>query len=200
MGIQVKPNIGRTIPEELMNFTRLIFLNLSHNALAGQIPSSIGNLIQLESLDLSRNRFDGEIPSQLASLNFLSYLNLSYNRLVGKIPVGTQLQSFDASSYADNEELCGVPLIKSCGDDGITYGLSRSLQTRPHAIGWNFLSVELGFIFGLGLIIHPLLFRKQWRHWYWKRVDSILCLIFPQLNLEFERHGGQSYIVLRWGL
>ncbi|KAL2626799.1 hypothetical protein GLYMA_07G153200v4 [Glycine max] len=193
-------NFEGTIPEEIMNFTGLFCLNLSHNALAGQIPSSMGNLKQLQSLDLSSNRFDGEIPSQLASLNFLSYLNLSYNRLVGKIPVGTQLQSFDASSYADNEELCGVPLIKSCGDDGITYGRSRSLQTRPHAIGWNFLSVELGFIFGLGLIIHPLLFRKQWRHWYWKRVDSILCLIFPQLNLEFERHGGQSYIVLRWGL
>ena len=38
-------------------------LNLSHNALTGQIPSSIWNLKLLESLDLSSNDFDGEIPT-----------------------------------------------------------------------------------------------------------------------------------------
>ncbi|KAG4922163.1 hypothetical protein JHK86_050976 [Glycine max] len=182
-------NFEGTIPEELMNFTRLNLLNLSDNALAGQIPSSIGNLKQLEALDLSSNHFDGEIPTQLANLNFLSYLDLSSNRLVGKIPVGNQLQTFDASSFVGNAELCGAPLPKNCSNE--TYGL-------PCTFGWNIIMVELGFVFGLALVIDPLLFWKQWRQWYWKRVDLILCRIFPQLNLEYESSGGHCYQVLRW--
>ncbi|KAG4922164.1 hypothetical protein JHK86_050977 [Glycine max] len=182
-------NFEGTIPEELMNFTRLNLLNLSDNALAGQIPSSIGNLKQLEALDLSSNHFDGEIPTQLANLNFLSYLDLSSNRLVGKIPVGNQLQTFDASSFVGNAELCGAPWPKNCSNE--TYGL-------PCTFGWNIIMVELGFVFGLALVIDPLLFWKQWRQWYWKRVDLILCRIFPQLNLEYESSGGHCYQVLRW--
>ncbi|KAG4936915.1 hypothetical protein AAZX31_18G185400 [Glycine max] len=182
-------NFEGTIPEELMNFTRLNLLDLSDNALAGQIPSSIGNLKQLEALDLSSNHFDGEIPTQLANLNFLSYLDLSSNRLVGKIPVGIQLQTFDASSFVGNAELCGAPLPKNCSNE--TYGL-------PCTFGWNIIMVELGFVFGLALVIDPLLFWKQWRQWYWKRVDLILCRIFPQLNLEYESSGGHCYQVLRW--
>ncbi|NP_001235482.2 disease resistance protein [Glycine max] len=181
-------NFEGTIPEELMNFTRLNLLDLSDNALAGQIPSSIGNLKQLEALDLSSNHFDGEIPTQLANLNFLSYLDLSSNRLVGKIPVGIQLQTFDASSFVGNAELCGAPLPKNCSNE--TYGL-------PCTFGWNIIMVELGFVFGLALVIDPLLFWKQWRQWYWKRVDLILCRIFPQLNLEYESSGGHCYQVLR---
>ncbi|KAG5095425.1 hypothetical protein JHK84_051013 [Glycine max] len=189
-------NFEGTIPEELMNFTRLHLLNLSDNALAGHIPSSIGNLKQLESLDLSSNHFDGEIPTQLANLNFLSYLNVSSNRLVGKIPVGNQLQTFDASSFVGNAELCGAPLIKNCSNE--TYGLPTSPHARPCTFGWNIIRVELGFVFGLALVIGPLLFWKQWRQWYWKRVDLILCRVFPQLNLEYESSGGHCYQVLRW--
>jgi len=78
-----------------MKFKALYALNLSNNALSGEIPSLIGNLEQLESLELSQNSQSGEIPIQVASLSFLSYLNLS-NNLVGKIPSGTQpgLSSF----------------------------------------------------------------------------------------------------------
>uniref|UniRef100_A0A0R0FD00 Uncharacterized protein n=2 Tax=Glycine max TaxID=3847 RepID=A0A0R0FD00_SOYBN len=189
-------NFEGTIPEELMNFTRLHLLNLSDNALAGHIPSSIGNLKQLESLDLSSNHFDGEIPTQLANLNFLSYLNVSSNCLAGKIPGGNQLQTFDASSFVGNAELCGAPLIKNCSNE--TYGLPTSPHARRCTFGWNIMRVELGFVFGLALVIGPLLFWKQWRQWYWKRVDLILCRVFPQLNLEYESSGGHCYQVLRW--
>ena len=42
------------IPKDLMDFEDLRVLNLSNNALSGEIPSLMGNLINLESLDLSK--------------------------------------------------------------------------------------------------------------------------------------------------
>jgi Leucine-rich repeat (LRR) protein len=101
------------IPEDLMDLKALYVLNLSNNAFSNEIPSTIGNLKQLESLDLSNNSLVGEIPMQLASLSFLSYLNLSFNHLVGKIPTGTQLQSFQASSFEGNYGLYGPPLTET---------------------------------------------------------------------------------------
>jgi hypothetical protein len=73
----------------------------------------IGGMDNMESLDLSNNKFCGEIPQSMSLLNFLGYLNLSCNNFDGKIPIGTQLQSFNASSYIGNPKLCGAPL-KNC--------------------------------------------------------------------------------------
>ena len=188
-----------SIPEVLMDFKALYILNISNNRLSGEIPSSIGNLKQLESLDLSNNSLVGEIPVQLSSLFFLSYLNLSFNDLVGMIPTGTQLQSFQASSYEGNDGLCGPPLTKT--PDG-----KRQDELHPQlacgrracSIDWNFLRVELGFVFGLGIVFGPLMFWRQWRIRYWKLVDKILCWIFSRIHLEYVTHRGQTYIVLRW--
>ncbi|KAK2431216.1 receptor protein EIX2 [Trifolium repens] len=94
------------IPEEIGNLIGLVSLNLSRNNLSGEITSKIGRLISLDSLDLSRNNFFGPIPSSLAQIDRLSMLNLSDNNLSGKIPIGTQLQSFEASSYGGNVDLC----------------------------------------------------------------------------------------------
>ncbi|KAL4338204.1 hypothetical protein AHAS_Ahas12G0186800 [Arachis hypogaea] len=188
------------IPKELMDFKALHLLNLSHNALSGQIPSSIGNLNQLESLDLSMNSLEGEIPTELANLNFLSYLNLSFNHLTGKIPTGTQLQSFEASSFEGNDGLYGPPLTKS-----LNHGMHAlpppempqcgSLACEVH---WNLVSAKMGLVFGLGIVFGSLLFWKRWRMRYCQFLDKILCRIFPQLTHDFERHGGQSYKVLVW--
>ncbi|KAK7260600.1 hypothetical protein RIF29_26792 [Crotalaria pallida] len=165
-------NLEGPIPEELMNFTGLYVLNLSGNTFTGQIPSSIGNLKQLESLDLSNNHFSGTILTQLASLNFLSYLNLSFNQLTGKIPTGTQLQSSDASSFEGNVGLYGPPLTQSPN----AFVPALSPPGRPHAIEWRILSVELGLVFGLGL-----LFWKQWR-------QCIHCCYWNGVNCDEKGH------------
>jgi hypothetical protein len=186
------------IPEQLMNFKAVHVLNFSNNNFYGEIPSSIGNLKQLESLDLSNNSLDGKIPVQLSSISFLSYLNLSLNQFVGKIPTGTQLQSFPASSYDGNDELYGPPLTEIPDD--------RRREVHPRlacgwlacSIDWNFLSVELGLVSGLGIVIGPLMFWKQWRIKYWKLVDKILCRIFSRMHLEYVTDRGETYIVLRW--
>ncbi|XP_057458134.1 receptor-like protein 7 [Lotus japonicus] len=189
------------IPNELMNFKAMNALNLSHNAFMGHIPSTIGNLKEMESLDLSNNSFNGEIPHELASLHFLAYLNLSYNHLVGEIPKGTQVQSFDASSFEGNKELCGPPLTMSCSNES---GLSPPASETPDSgadsssVDWNFLSVELGFIFGFGIFIIPLISWKKWRMWYSKHADEMLFRIIPQLDLVYENRTAKRYKTLRW--
>ncbi|KAK7349802.1 hypothetical protein VNO77_07500 [Canavalia gladiata] len=193
-------NFEGPIPIELMQFKALNVLNLSHNALLGHIPSSIGNLKNLESLDLSSNSLDGLIPAELGSIYFLSYLNLSFNHLMGEIPLGTQIQSFDADSFKGNEELCGPPLTHKCSNDG-EQGLSSSKTPHSHnesSIDWNFLSAELGLVFGFGIFILPLMFWKRWRLWYSEHVDDLLYRIIPQLDFVYQHRGGQKYRTLTW--
>ncbi|KAK4268561.1 hypothetical protein QN277_025203 [Acacia crassicarpa] len=190
--------IEGSIPQEMMDFTALIGLNLSNNNLTGPIPSSMWKLKQLESLDLSNNYFTGEIPSELASLSFLSYLNLSDNHLVGKIPTGTQLQTFDATSFQGNDGLYGPPLTQSPqnGPQGL---MPPPTSANNHAIDFEFIKgLELGVIFGLGIIIGPLFFWRRWTIRYWKCVDFILCSIFSQIYVDYQRREGQWITVLRW--
>ncbi|XP_048135021.1 receptor-like protein EIX2 [Rhodamnia argentea] len=107
------------IPEGLTRLARLQNFNLSRNRLIGKIPSDIGNLTYLESLDLSNNKLSGEVPPSISNLRFLSSLDLSFNSLSGRVPSSNQLSTLDAQSiYRGNDELCGAPLSKACpGDD-----------------------------------------------------------------------------------
>ncbi|KAE9450367.1 hypothetical protein C3L33_17733, partial [Rhododendron williamsianum] len=137
------------IPQEIASLSELVSLNLSRNNFTGKIVQNIDRMKMLESLDLSRNRLFGEIPPTLAALNFLSVLDLSNNNLSRKIPTSTQLQSFDASVYSGNAQLCGVPLPDKCpgeeqggkkviqeGDDEDWKVSIPDLRHRP--LGMNF--------------------------------------------------------------
>ncbi|RHN58877.1 putative leucine-rich repeat domain, L domain-containing protein [Medicago truncatula] len=187
------------IPNELMQFKALNALNLSHNALTGHIPSSVGNLKNLECMDLSNNSLNGEIPQELSSIYFLEYMNLSFNHLVGRIPLGTQIQSFDADSFKGNEGLCGPPLTNNCNNDGVQgFASELSHSHNDNSIDWNLLSVELGFIFGFGIFILPLIWLMKWRLWYFKHVDEMLYRFLPQLDFVYEQQEGKRYRSLRW--
>ncbi|KAG2690921.1 hypothetical protein I3760_09G212800 [Carya illinoinensis] len=184
-------NFDGHIPEELGGLKYLHILNLSHNAFTGQIPSTLAKLSNLESLDLSGNELTGEIPQQLADgLIFLSVLNLSFNQLVGRIPLIKQFATFSEVCYEGNQGLCGFPLKEKCNGDGApTSSPPIFEETHSHSgilVDWNFLSVELGFIFGFGIVIGPLMFWKRWRFWYSKQIDDILFKIFPKLYLGKE--------------
>ncbi|XP_020219631.1 receptor-like protein 6 [Cajanus cajan] len=185
------------IPEELMSLRALNVLNLSHNVFSSHIPSSVGNLTHLESLDLSNNDLSGEIPLELASLNFLAYLNLSFNHLLGKIPTGAQMQTFESSSFQSNEGLCGPPL-KDCSNDRVGHSPPTPVYEMQSSVDWNFLSMELGLIFGSGIVILPLMFLERWSLLYWKQVDNLLYRIVPQLDFVYEHNRRQRYKTLRW--
>ncbi|KAI4354352.1 hypothetical protein L6164_003222 [Bauhinia variegata] len=156
------------IPTEITSLLALLSLNLSKNFLNGQIPKNIGNMGALESLDLSRNQLFGEIPTSIANLSFLSKLNLSFNNLSGKIPTGTQLQSFEESSFIGNN-LCGLPLYNSC----ITHHINNKYKGGGHEINWFYVSMAFGFIVGFGGFVGPLFLYRSWRYAYFQFIDNM---------------------------
>eukprot|EP00256_Glycine_max_P056900 XP_014624566.1 receptor-like protein EIX1 [Glycine max] len=157
------------IPREITYLNGLNFLNMSHNQLIGHIPQGIGNMRSLQSIDFSRNQLSREIPPSIANLSFLSMLDLSYNHLKGKIPTGTQLQTFDASSFIGNN-LCGPPLPINCSSNGKTHSYEGS---DGHGVNWFFVSMTIGFIVGFWIVIAPLLICRSWRYAYFHFLDHV---------------------------
>ncbi|XP_045810053.1 receptor-like protein EIX2 [Trifolium pratense] len=180
------------IPEEIGNLIELVSLNLSSNNLTGEITSKIGKLTSLEFLDLSTNHLCCSIPPSLAQINRLSMLNLSNNNLSGRIPIGTQLQSFEASSYEGNVGLCGKPLDKTCpGDEEVAHQKPETPEeSSPGDKKSIYLSVALGFITGLWGLWGSLLFIRTWRHKYVLFLNNIIdtIYVFMVLNAtKFQR-------------
>ncbi|KAK3032824.1 hypothetical protein RJ639_037001 [Escallonia herrerae] len=168
------------IPDNIGVLKSLYVLNLSHNVLTGSIPSSIGNLTQLGSLDLSVNKLFGLIPAELAGLTFLSVLNLSHNHLSGRIPTGRQLQTFSEDSFEGNEGLCGSPLNRSCsGAPPPAPSYQDGACDSACGFDWQSIIIGLGFGVGAGVVLAPLMFWKQGRHWWDEVTDKFLFMLLP---------------------
>ncbi|KAF7144173.1 hypothetical protein RHSIM_Rhsim05G0176400 [Rhododendron simsii] len=114
----------------------------------------------LESLDLSANKLSGEISRSLAHLNFLSVLNLSSNNLSGEIPLSTQLQSFNASAYPGNRNLCGLPLPNKCLGDTPIAPQPKEDEDRSITQGF-YISMGLGLFFGFWGVFGTILFNSR---------------------------------------
>ena len=139
---------------------------------------------------------------QLADgLIFLSFLNLSFNHLVGQIPQGMQFSTFSNDSYEGNKGLYGYPMTIECihvpgptfEEPHSSFGIGETHLNFGIVIDWNLIRIELGFIFGFGIVIGPLMFWKRWSTWYFDHVDDILIRIFPQLNLGTEYHRRRAH-------
>ncbi|XVF29720.1 hypothetical protein REPUB_Repub15cG0146600 [Reevesia pubescens] len=74
------------IPSNLGVLSSLLFFNMSRNHLFGSIPASIGELRTTEVIDLSDNMLNGSIPSEIGGAISLKELRLQKNFLSGKIP------------------------------------------------------------------------------------------------------------------
>ncbi|CAN6724189.1 unnamed protein product [Malus baccata var. baccata] len=131
-------NFSGPIPKEMGEFKSLYFLNLSSIFFIGKIPLSFANMHQLKSLDLSQNKLSRQIPPQLAKLTFLEFLNLSNNQLV-------KYSDFNISeSLVYRKQDCHhSPPPQSNG--------SHSNSGRE--IGRDLIGVEIGYMFGLGVVI-----------------------------------------------
>ncbi|XP_074284142.1 receptor-like protein EIX2 [Silene latifolia] len=167
------------IPYGISTLNGIESLDLSNNKLSGNIPFEIGNLTALELLDLSNNNLTGEKPASLANVTTLGIMNVSNNNLSGEIPVSTQLQSFDASSYAGNAGLCGAPLPSCSKDQAPSYvpkGDITSVRNKDDDFGFFlglYISVVLGFIVGFWGVCGTLVIKTSWRYAYFRFLDNI---------------------------
>ncbi|KAM3324737.1 receptor-like protein Cf-9 [Capsicum chacoense] len=183
------------IPSIIGDLVGLRTLNLSHNGLEGHIPASFHQLSVLESLDLSSNKIGGEIPQQLASLTFLAVVNLSHNHLVGCIPKGKQFDTFENSSYQENDGLRGFPLSKDCGgDDGVPQVTTLVEQEEEEVeeeegdlISWQ--AVLMGFGCGLviGLSIIYIMLSTHYPVWFSRMFVKFEHIIITRMKRHNNR-------------
>ena len=128
----------------------------------------------LLSIDFSINQLCGEIPSSISNLSFLSMLDLSYNHLKGKIPTGTQLQTFDASSFIGNN-LCDAPVPINCNSNTKVDSFEHNeKESDRHGVKWFFVSMTFGFVVGFWIVVGPLFIWRSWRHACFHFLDRVL--------------------------
>ncbi|XP_029126279.1 receptor-like protein EIX2 [Cajanus cajan] len=179
------------IPKEIGYLLGLISLNLSRNKLDGEIPTEIGNLSWLEFLDLSRNHFFGKIPFTLSKIDSLGVLDLSNNDLNGRIPWEGHLETFDASSFEGNLELCGEPLNKSCPGDKTTAKPEESaVDGEEDNSVFNealYMSLGLGFFAGFWGLLGPIILWKPWRIAYLRFLNRVTDYVLVTVELNIAK-------------
>ncbi|PPE02394.1 hypothetical protein GOBAR_DD00582 [Gossypium barbadense] len=196
-------HIHGKIPDWIWKPIDLARLNLSDNFLVG-FERPLKNITSsVEIIDLHVNQLQGEIPIPTLDATYLDYSDNNFSsvlpahigdslqHLVGPIPTSTQLQSFPEASFENNAGLCGPPLKTKCGLPPAKEDSPSDSETGS-IIHWNHLSIEIGFIFGLGTIIVPLIYWKRWRIWYFERIDHALSRLFPRLGRETKKHGRRA--------
>ncbi|OIW06374.1 hypothetical protein TanjilG_15019 [Lupinus angustifolius] len=189
-GIDLSSNqLTNEIPSEIEDLVGLVSLNLSRNNLSGKIPLKIGRLTSLDFLDLSRNHLSGSIPSSLTQIDRLSVLDLSHNYLSGEIPTGTQLQSFNASSYEDNLNLCGMPLQKDCTkEEPSKEPLIKFDEDEDSLLCLGFyISMAFGFVIGFWGIIGPIAVKRSWRHAYFRFFNDLADDIYVRIAITVAK-------------
>ncbi|KAM2028763.1 hypothetical protein TB2_040064 [Malus domestica] len=167
------------IPEFIGNLEGLVSFNISGNLLTGPIPSSFGNLRRLESLDLSHNKLSGQIPQSLTQLTFLAVFIVSNNSLTGPIPHGTQLTSFNSSSYEGNPGLCGDPLPKKCRDPKaprLSPSKTEENDSGSFEFDWKFVLAGLGSGLVVGVVLSDVVITKK-HEWFVEIVKTIKLMI-----------------------
>jgi len=106
--ICLTPEIYGTIPVGFSNTPYLRVLELSNNALTGNIPPEIGALSRLEVLDLTNNTLTGSIPSALGALADATVL-LRGNEMIRGQSTNTKIAPLSVCSNMHGLDLLDDP-------------------------------------------------------------------------------------------
>ncbi|KAB2615860.1 receptor-like protein 2 [Pyrus ussuriensis x Pyrus communis] len=177
--LPIYTDAGLTYPQRLSNWPPTISVSFNH--IHGRIPTEIGQMHLLHNLDFAGNYFSGNIPEQISNLKNLENLSLSMNHLSGNIPlslaslnflkylnVSTQLQSFNASAFEGNSELCGSPLHNECLPIKGIDANSKNNQgvDNEHDFPWLYI------------------FIKTWRYAYFKLFDNVQDRLYFMISVR----------------
>ena len=189
------------IPSELGALVQLLSLDLSKNRLDGVIPSALGGLVKLEALDVSQNELEGEIPQSFTQLTSLAFVNVSSNHLKGSIPTTPQwIQTFDSSSFQDNDGLCTdiisslakLPLCTDATPPSPGYSLHDSKERGiDNVIEW--LGFAVGYV--VGLLVGILCIVAHLIHKHGNLKHLIARLHIGILHLQSRLRSKQRYLV-----
>ncbi|XP_024630877.1 receptor-like protein EIX1 [Medicago truncatula] len=164
----------------------LEILSLRSNNFYGSLPSNLCYLTKLQVLDLSLNNISGRIPtcripSSIARIDRLAMLDLSNNQLCGNIPIGTQLQSFNASSFEGNSNLCGEPLDRKCPEEDPS---KHQVPTTDAGDDDNsiflealYMSMGIGFFTGFVGLVGSMLLLPSWRETYSRFLNTLILKV-----------------------
>ncbi|KAI3726317.1 hypothetical protein L1987_66114 [Smallanthus sonchifolius] len=111
-------------------FDSVEFLDLSGNFITGSLPRDFGSG-DLVYFNVSHNNISGEIPPEFTNkIPINSTIDLSFNNLTGPIPESGVFYNQEPRSFAGNSELCGKPLDNLC----LIPSSNVSSPTSPPAI------------------------------------------------------------------
>uniref|UniRef100_A0A8I6XRZ4 Non-specific serine/threonine protein kinase n=1 Tax=Hordeum vulgare subsp. vulgare TaxID=112509 RepID=A0A8I6XRZ4_HORVV len=133
----------------------------------------------LEALNLSHNDLSGSIPASLTKLTFLPKFDVSYNNLAGDIPTGGQFSTFANEDFVGNSALYHL-WNDSCTEEA-PFVETRNEQHRGADTAMpamTYITVEVGFAFGLLIVWNVLFFIRVWRVAYFLTIDRFFDMIY----------------------
>ncbi|XWS09984.1 hypothetical protein CRYUN_Cryun39dG0036900 [Craigia yunnanensis] len=150
------------------------------------------NFIDVNYVDEALLTWKGKkqnIPPSLSELTFLGSLDLSHNYLSGKIPTGSQLQLFDPSTFSHNHGLCGPPVTPNCSEsvEKPKGQPARDQDDFDEFRKWFYAGMGLGFAVGFWGFCGPVLFKRAWRHSYFRFLDNVKDWLYLAFLLHKAR-------------
>lgn len=151
----------------------------------------IAQLSLLNSLDSSQNQLIGKIPRSFSQLSHLGVVNLSNNNFSGKIPSSIRLQTFEASAYKWNPELCGSPLPNKCPGEEPTQQVTGMIVHNSEEVGFItrglFVTTALGFIVGFLGFCGTLLLNRNWTHAYFQCLNNVEYKLYAWIAVKMAK-------------
>lgn len=137
------PNLFGTIPTSIGLLSALTFLHIfSHSKLSGTIPTSLAALTLLRHMDLSFNALTGQMPNSNTQWPFftLTFLDLSSNRLVGPI-YNSSNSLLTSTTILSNRSLTSLITLSLSGNS-LTGTIPSLLYNKLTKLNLNYNSLS----------------------------------------------------------